>query len=129
MACCDDPHCRSTVVPGTLTGHPAARTAVASGAVSVDGRSAFDLVHPEDREHILPTFLRGIAEGKDALSVTELSDRLVKPCVSVEGAHSTLAATGSGPSWTVGRAGAAPCTRVRQERNVLDWLECAFRRC
>src|ERR1700722_332958 len=28
MACWDEPHCRSTVVPGTLTGQPAASTTV-----------------------------------------------------------------------------------------------------
>ena len=27
IACCDEPHCRSTVVAGTSTGNPAASTA------------------------------------------------------------------------------------------------------
>ena len=27
-ACCDDPHCRSTVVPGTESGNPAASSAL-----------------------------------------------------------------------------------------------------
>jgi hypothetical protein len=26
-ACCEEPHCRSTITPGTLGGQPAARTA------------------------------------------------------------------------------------------------------
>ena len=28
IACCDEPHCRSTVVPGTSSGRPAASHAV-----------------------------------------------------------------------------------------------------
>ena len=50
-ACCEDPHWRSTVVPGTLSGHPAAKTALR--AIFVDCSPAC-ITQPMTTSSIIP---------------------------------------------------------------------------
>ena len=82
-ACCDDPHCRSTVVPGTESGKPAARSALrpdvqrllthlrdAAHDHVVDHRGVEVVAHHERVEHVRGE-VDGVPSGEPAVAPPE----------------------------------------------------------